>query len=455
MLWNSRFKENMHEDAFEFSKSISFDINLLNEDIEQNIAHCKMLNTLGIIRNDELEEIITGLNRLPEIFTNDENRIISEYEDIHTAIEKELKQLIGDTADKIHTGRSRNDQVATITRMWIKNKSEEIINSLINLQKIFVQTSKEHLLTLLPGYTHLQWAQPVSLAHHLLAYVEMFERDKKRFQFVFEEADESPLGSGALAGSTIELNREMTADLLHFNKISTNSMDAVSDRDYIADFLNACSLGMVHLSKFCEEIILWSTKEWNFVELPDEFSTGSSLMPQKKNPDFNELIRGKTSRVISNQFNLLGVIKGTPLTYNRDFQEDKEPLFDSYKTYFYSIKLISQMTSKLKINSKRFADEINGDFIFATDIADWLVIKGVPFRQAHNIVGGLVRYCESNKKKLNELTLEEYRKFSSLFNDDVYSLSSAAKCLERKKTVGSPNPEYVSKEINKWEKFLN
>ncbi len=452
MLWNKRFDKNLSHDAFSFSTSINIDIELFEKDIQQNRAHSKMLNSIGLITDDELNAIFSGLDKLVEKFKNNDIKDLYKYEDIHSAIELELKNIIGDLADKIHTGRSRNDQVATIFRMWIKEKSSELIKYCRELQINLIETAKKHIDTIIPGYTHLQRAQPVSLAHHLLAYVEMLERDINRLQSTFEETDYSPLGSGALAGSSLPLDREMTKDLLGFKGICSNSMDAVSDRDFALDFLNCCSIGMMHLSRFSEEIILWCSSEWNFMILSDEYSTGSSLMPQKKNPDITELIRGKTGRVCGNQLSLLSTLKGLPLTYNRDLQEDKDPVIDSFNQYSNALKLLSDIIKTASFNKNRFTEELNGDYAFATDIVDWLVLKGVAFRQAHSIVGKIVKYAVSNQKKLNELTLNEYKQFFSGFDESVFKLSLVDKCLERKKTYGSPNPKFVLEEIKKYER---
>ena len=451
MLWGSRFKDKLNQSALEFSSSLSFDINLIHEDLIVSKAHAEMLAKIQIISTEEKKQIINGLDLIEKQFDNgswiptDEN-----FEDIHSAVEAKLFELIGNTAGKLHTGRSRNDQVATDLRLWVKKTSLELIRRISQLQKNFLEIAGNHINTLMPGYTHLQRAQPVSLAFHLLAYVEMFERDKRKLNFVHHEADVSPLGSGALAGSTLPLDIKYTAEKLGFTDISSNSIDAISDRDFVLDFLHCCVIGMLHLSRLSEEIIIWSSSEWNFIKLSDEYTTGSSLMPQKKNPDIAELIRGKTGRVNGNYISLVTVLKGLPLSYNRDLQEDKEPLFDSVETYHNSLLLTGQMIETMEINTERFKEELNGDFSLSTDLADWLVIKGVPFREAHNIVGEIVKYCEAKNMKFGSLTLTELKRINPVFNKQAREIFDIKNVLSRKKTLGSPNPDLVKLEIEKW-----
>lgn len=451
MLWGGRFKDKLNEDALKFSSSLAFDINLIFEDLLVSKVHAGMLAEIKIITDDEAGKIISGLDAIELQFKNGTwYPETAQYEDIHSAIEDKLFEMIGDTAGKLHTGRSRNDQIATDLRLWVKKRAGELKSELRNLQKIFLDKAEEHINTLMPGYTHLQRAQPISLAFHLLAYIEMFERDKERLDFVYKEADVSSLGSGALAGSTLPLNRKYTSEKLGFTEISRNALDAVSDRDFVLDFLNCCVTGMIHLSKIAEEIIIWSTTEWNFIKLSDEYSTGSSLMPQKKNPDIAELIRGRTGRVIGNYISLATVLKGLPLSYNRDLQEDKEPLFDSVETYNNAIMLTGKMIQTMEVNIERFKGELSEDFSIATDIADWLVMKGIPFRQAHNIVGELVKYCEETDKKLNQLANDELRRINPIFTEEVFKVFDVENILSRKQTTGSPNPGFVSAEIERW-----
>ncbi|MCK5086217.1 MAG: argininosuccinate lyase, partial [Melioribacteraceae bacterium] len=331
---------------------------------------------------------------------------INKFEDIHSAIESRLFELIGNTAGKLHSGRSRNDQVATSFKLWMKKALNETVNEIILLQSALISKAENHTETIMPGYTHLQRAQPISFAFHSLAYVEMLERDKKRLLFTLDETDQSPLGSGALAGSTLPLDRYFTSQKLGFGKLASNALDAVSDRDFVLDFLNAVVLGMMHLSRLSEELILWSSSEWNFIKIGDDFTTGSSLMPQKKNPDMAELIRGKSGRAYGNYISVATMLKGLPLSYNRDMQEDKEPVFDSFNTYVNSLQIMNGMINSIRVNEKRFVKVLDGDFIFATELAEWLVLKGIPFREAHSIVGEIVRLAEEKNLKLNQLSIE-------------------------------------------------
>jgi len=451
MLWGGRFSKSLNQKALEFSSSLAFDVTLIEEDIEVSVAHSAMLAKIGILTKEEAQQIHSGLEKIRNEFLNETWQPDSaRFEDIHSAIESRLKELIGETADKLHTGRSRNDQVAADLRLWTKKNADQLKNVITELQKQLIKTSEEHSETIIPGYTHLQRAQPISFAFHLLAYVEMLERDKQRMQFVLDEVDVSPLGCGALAGSTLPLDRDFTAQKLGFAKNSANALDAISDRDFVLDFLNACSVGMMHLSRLSEEIILWTSQEWKFVRLSDDVTTGSSLMPQKKNSDLAELIRGKSGRVFGNAFGFLSTMKSLPLSYNRDFQEDKEPLFDSVHTYITSLEVMRLMFIGIEINSERFTEELNGDFSLATDLADWLVLKGIPFRQAHHLVGEVVKLAETKKCKLNQLTLEELKKISALFDETALQLFDISTTLQRKKTFGSPNPEMVRDQILFW-----
>ena len=448
MLWGGRFKEQLNEKALRFSSSLKVDINLILEDIEGSKAHAGMLSKVGIISANEAENIIAGLDKikddwLSKTWAPDE----SKFEDIHSAVEARLYEIIGETAGKLHTGRSRNDQVATDIKLWIKNASYAVLEQIKNLQLTLLNISEEHTETIISGYTHLQRAQPVSLAFHMLAYFEMLERDKTRFQFVIKASDESPLGSSALAGSTLPLDRNYTSAFLGFNKPTENALDSVSNRDFILDFLHACSVGMMHLSRLSEEIIIWSTSEWNFLKLGDNFTTGSSLMPQKKNPDMAELIRGKTGRVYGNYIALATTMKSLPLSYNRDLQEDKEPLFDSYVTYEDSLEIMNGMLKSASFNSEKFSSELKGDFSLATDLADWLVLKGVPFREAHHIVGEVVRKLEDEGKNFSDASVEFLKGINSVFDESAIECFNIESALNRKKTVGSPNPGMVKKQV--------
>lgn len=456
MLWGSRFSKQFDSKALEFSSSLSYDINLIEWDIKVSKAHSNMLNKIGIITSEENQSIQNSLDTILLQF-NEGNWIpsVSEFEDVHSAIESKLTELIGNTGKKLHTARSRNDQVITDVRLWIKFASIKLREQIIDLQKSLVEVAEDNINTVIPGYTHLQRAQPISFAFHLLAYLEMLERDKSRFGFSFDQADENVLGSGALAGSTIALDREFTTHELGFSNISKNALDSVSNRDFILDFLHSCNLSMLHLSRLSEEIILWTSYEWNFIKLGDEYTTGSSLMPQKKNPDLAELIRGKNGRTFGNYFALLSTIKSLPLSYNRDLQEDKEGMFDSYFTLFDSLILMSVMIKSINVTKDRFVQDIDGSFMLATDLADYLVLKGIPFRDAHDILGKIVKFATEENKKLNQITLHEFKNFSPLFEEDVYNSLSVVTCLQNKKTYGSPNPKFVSTAISDYKKMLN
>ncbi len=456
MLWGSRFEKDLDENAFDFSSSLNIDYRLFEYDIKVSKAHVKMLAQTKIISDDDSKIIIDGLQKIQSEWDSQKwNPLNEKFEDIHSAIESKLKEFIGETAGKLHTGRSRNDLVATSFRMLIKDYSKNLIVLIKIFQKTLMKISEENIYTVIPGYTHLQRAQPISLAFHLLAYVEMMERDKKRFQFVFSEADVMPLGSGALAGSSLPLNRNITKDELGFNSISNNALDAVSDRDFVIDFANACSVTMIHLSRLCEEIILWSGKEFNFLKLSDQFTTGSSLMPQKKNPDIAELIRGKSAKVLGNLTTLNTLMKGLPLSYNRDMQEDKEPAFNSYDILLTSLKLISEMINTADFNKERFIEELKNDSMVATDIVDWIVTKNIPFREAHKIVGELVKFSEIEKKPIQKLSVQELKLINEIFDESVLSIMNFENALSIKKTEGSPNPIFVKQLIQNWKFTLS
>ena len=455
MLWGSRFDKKFDKGAMEFSSSLSFDVDLIEWDIKVSKAHANMLSKIGIITKEENKKILQGLDII--LFKYKEKTWEPDkslFEDIHSAVESELTNVIGKVGKKLHTGRSRNDQVITDVRLWVKNNIALLLQDTTLLQKSLIELADKNTETLMPGYTHLQRAQPISLAFHLLAYVEMFERDKNRLRFTFNEADECTLGSGALAGSTIQLDREMTADELGFSRISQNALDAVSNRDFLMDFLHSCNLAMMHLSRFSEELIYWSSYEWNFIKLGDRFTTGSSLMPQKQNPDIPELIRGKSGRVFGNYSALITVLKSLPLSYNRDMQEDKEGIFDSFKTLQNSLIMMTALIESMEIQKTRFIYEIDGSFMLATDLADYLVQKGIPFRDAHDILGRIVKFASKKNIKLNKIKLEDFKKFSELFEEDVKNYLSAETCLQNKKTLGSPNPKMVKESINNWKEKL-
>lgn len=455
MLWGGRFTEKLNDMAMEFSSSLSFDIVLIDEDIQVSVAHAEMLTTIGILTTDESLKLVGGLKSILELYHSGKWQPSElEFEDIHSAIEAKLFELVGDTAGKLHTGRSRNDQVATGFRLWNKKAITNLFKQLSIFQQALLALSEIHTETIMPGYTHLQRAQPISFAFHLLAYVEMLERDKTRLQFVLTETDSSPLGCGALAGSTLPLDRNITTEKLGFYKPSSNALDAISDRDFVLDFLNACNIGMMHISRLSEELILWSTSEFNFIKLGDAFTTGSSLMPQKKNPDMAELSRGKTGRVYGNYTAIATMMKGLPLSYNRDMQEDKEPIFDSFKNYSQALSMMTGMINTLSVNENRFVEELEGDFLFATELAEWLVIKGIPFRESHHIVGEVVKVAEDNNVKLHQLTIAQLTDINSIFDETALEVFKVDGALYRKKTFGSPNPDMVKSEIEKWKELL-
>jgi argininosuccinate lyase len=451
MLWGGRFDEPLDQASLEFSSSLNDDINLFEEEILCGKAYAEMLCQIKIISKKELSIIIQGLNTLDKEWN--EGKLIADskkYEDVHSLIESRLYKLIGNTAGKLRSGRSRNDQVVTSLRMWLKKSSCGIMDLLNELQKCFIQIADKHVDTIIPGYTHLQHAQPVSLAHHLLAYVEMLERDKKRFDFVISQCDSMPLGSGALAGSTLPIDSKFLQKKLGFASICKNSLDGVSDRDFVLDFLNACSTGMMHLSRLSEELILWSTKEWRFIKISDSFTTGSSLMPQKKNPDIAELIRGKASKVFANYQSVIAMLKGLPLSYNRDMQEDKPSVFNSFYIYLTSLKLMNGMMKTVTFNGSALFEKIKNGSTMATDAADWLVSKGIPFKEAHNIIGALVKYSLKNKIDFKDLTVKDLKKVNPVLNKELLTLLKVEGSLQRKKTFGSPNPAFVKKQIAKW-----
>jgi argininosuccinate lyase len=455
MLWGSRFKTKLNDSAMEFSSSLRVDINLIEEDLLVNKAHTEMLEQIGIISQDEMKSIIDGLNTIHKEFEEGTWKPEPEkYEDIHSAIEGRLFELIGDTAGKLHTGRSRNDQVATDLRLWVKKTIKDIISGLNNFQVTLLNLAEDNVETIIPGYTHLQRAQPISLAFHLMAYIEMLERDKMRFNFAFKQANVSPLGAGSIAGSTLPIDPEFTSWKLGFEKHFSNAMDAISDRDFVIDFINSCVIGQMHLSRLSEELILWSTSEWKFIKISDEYSTGSSLMPQKKNPDIAELVRGRSGKILGNYVNIVSVLKALPLSYNRDLQEDKEPVFSSFNIYSSNLKILNKIIESIEINKERFTEELKGDYLLSTDIVDWLVLQGINFRESHSIVGEIVKYLEDSGKDFNKLTLDEMKKINPIFNEDVLEYLRLEKSLARKQSKGSPNPEMLKNQIKKWKSKL-
>ncbi len=409
--------------ASDFTASVHYDQRLYHEDIAGSVAHARMLGRQGIISAGDTDKIVDGLSQIMGEIETGEFEWNPDLEDIHMNVESRLYELIGEAAGRLHTARSRNDQVATDTRLWTQTACGRAFEAVVSLQNALVELAEKHVDTILPGYTHMQRGQPVVLAHHLMAYFEMFDRDATRFAQTAESADIMPLGSGAMAGVPYPIDREWVADQLGFGEISRNSMDAVSDRDFIIEFLTASSLAMAHLSRLAEELIIWSSDEFGFIKLTDEFTSGSSIMPQKRNPDFAELIRGKTGRVYGSLIALLTTIKGLPLTYNRDLQEDKEGLFDAADTVIISLESAAGMISGLTINVDRMRQAAENSFVLATDIADYLVGKGVPFREAYIAVSDLSKQCIAAGKGFSELTLEDFRSASKLFDEDVMEIT--------------------------------
>ncbi|MCM3088693.1 argininosuccinate lyase [Bhargavaea ginsengi] len=448
-LWGGRFQKSAEEWVDEFGASIGFDRELVLEDLEGSTAHVKMLGKCGILTQDETEAILGGLEKLKKQAKADELEYSVELEDIHLNLEKKLTDDIGPVGGKLHTGRSRNDQVATDMHLYLKERTKEIIALTEDFQKAILEQADAHVETLAPGYTHLQRAQPVSFAHHLMAYFWMLERDKGRFTDSLKRVDLSPLGAGALAGTTFPIDRHYSAELLGFAGVYENSMDAVSDRDFIVEFLSASSLLMAHLSRLAEEIILWSSQEFGFIELDDAFSTGSSIMPQKKNPDMAELIRGKTGRVYGNLVGLLTTLKGLPLAYNKDMQEDKEGMFDTVKTVTGSLRIFAGMIRTMTVNTDVMEQEVSKDFSNATELADYLAAKGMPFREAHEVTGKLVFTCIQKGCVLKDLSLSDMQQESALIEEDIYDVLAPVAAVRRRNSYGGTGFDQVRVQIEK------
>ena len=454
-LWGGRFTGETNELVAKYNSSITFDSRFWREDIKGSMAHALMLGNRGIISNEEAELIHKTLTEIYSDFESGKLEIDMTAEDIHSFVEATLTERIGDAGKKLHTGRSRNDQVALDMRMYSRNAAAEIGKKLKKLLTTIFSIMKENTETYMPGFTHLQKAQPVTLAHHLGAYFEMFSRDRSRLKDARERMNYSPLGSGALAGTTYPLDREMTAHALDFYGPTENSMDGVSDRDYLIELLSCFSLIMMHLSRFSEEIIIWNSNEYRFIEIDDAYSTGSSIMPQKKNPDIAELVRGKTGRVYGSLTTLLTALKGLPLAYNKDLQEDKEAFFDALDTVSDSITLFEGMLSTLTFNKEVMAQSAKNGFTNATDAADYLVVHGIPFRDAHGIIGRLVLYCIDKKCALDDLTLDEFKQFSPTFDQDIYEAISLKTCVEKRNTIGAPGPSAMERMLQHCEEVLN
>ena len=438
----------------DFHSSISFDQRLYQEDIEGSIAHATMLGSIGVLSSDEKEQIVEGLKRILEEIKAGNIVFSQKAEDIHMNVETILTEKIGDVAKKLHTGRSRNDQVATDLKLYAKKEVVEIKGYLAAMIETLTEIAEAHTGTIMPGYTHLQKAQPITLAHHMLAYVEMFKRDYGRLSDAYRRMNVLPLGSGALAGTTFPLDRELTRTLLGFEEVTLNSLDGVSDRDYVVEVEAALSLVMVHLSRLSEEIILWSTDEFKFVTLDDGYSTGSSIMPQKKNPDIAELVRGKSGRVFGHLVATLTMLKGLPLAYNKDMQEDKEAFFDAVDTVKKSLMIFNPMLATMKVNKDKMSYQAARGFTNATDAADYLAKKGLPFREAHSVIGRMVAYCLDEGKSLDQLSIEEYKGFSSYFEEDIYKAIDLLTCVNDRNVVGGPAVSIVLKHIDNTKEWL-
>ncbi|MFC7063093.1 argininosuccinate lyase [Halobacillus seohaensis] len=446
-LWGGRFTKPTDKLVEEYTSSIGFDVKLALQDIQGSLAHVDMLGKCGIITEEESAQITEGLHIIQKKIENDEVEFSVEHEDIHMNIEKLLIDEIGPVGGKLHTGRSRNDQVATDMHLYLKEKTNYLIQLVEAVQNALASQAESHVDTILPGYTHLQRAQPVSFAHHLLAYFWMFERDKERLKDSVKRIDWSPLGAAALAGTPYPVDRKMAAETLGFENVYPNSLDAVSDRDFILEFLSISSILITHISRLSDELILWSSQEFDFVELDDAFCTGSSIMPQKKNPDVPELLRGKTGRIYGNLMGLLTLLKGLPLAYNKDMQEDKEGMFDTVDTLDGALSLLAPMLSSMEVKSSNMRQAVNEDYSNATDIADYLAVKGLPFRQAHEVIGQIVLYSIQKQKYLLDLTLEEYKEFSDLFEDDIYEKLAPDHVVAARISEGGTGFEQVREQL--------
>jgi len=453
-MWEGRFSKNLDKRTNDFNSSIKFDYKLYKEDISGSIAHAKMLAKQNIIQKEDEEKIIFGLNSILKDIESSNLEFDPNAEDIHMFIESELTKRIGNSGKKLHTARSRNDQVALDVRMYLKKQNLEIIKNLKKLITTLIFKAKENTETIMPGYTHMQRAQPITFAHHLMAYAEMFKRDIERLNETYTRTDICPIGSCALAGTTYNLDREFEAKELGFSKVSANSLDGVSDRDFIIELLSDISIIMMHLSRISEEIILWSSWEFKFIELDDSFSTGSSIMPQKKNPDITELIRGKTGRVYGNLMGMLTVMKGTPLAYNKDMQEDKELIFDAIDTVNLSLSTINPLIDTMLVLKENMKAGAEKGFINATDCADYLVEKGIPFRDAYKIVGNIVKYCIQNNTTLEKLDIKTYKEFNDCFEEDIYNAVDLMNCVNKRDVIGGPSKRQVEFQIAKFEKWL-
>jgi len=447
--WDGRFSEPTDKAVERFTSSIDVDKRLYQHDINGSIAHCRMLGECGILAVEEANAIIEGLEKVRAEIDQGQFEFTDRLEDIHMHVEDRLAAHVGALARKLHTGRSRNDQIALDARLYLRDETKDIINALVELRRAIVSFAEAHSAVVLPGYTHLQRAQPVLLAHHLMAYYEMFTRDTERFREVLERINVMPLGAAALAGTTYPIDRAYAAGLLGFPKVSENSMDAVSDRDFMMEFLSAASISMIHFSRLSEELIIWSSAEFRFIEISDAFATGSSIMPQKKNPDVPELVRGKSGRVIGSLISLLTLMKSLPLAYNRDMQEDKAPLMDAVETVKSCIDIYCRMLPNIRVNEKVMTAAAQTGYLNATDLADYLVGRGMAFREAHGCAGRAVTYALESARELHELTLDELNSFSSLIEDDIYDALSLEAMVDRRRSYGGTARENVISQIQK------
>lgn len=454
-LWGGRFRKSTDKKVDDFNSSIRFDKRMYKQDIKGSIAHATMLGKQGIIPQEDAELIVDELKNIMRDIEDGKVKFLIDAEDIHMNIEKILTDRIGDAGKRLHTGRSRNDQVALDIRMYLMDETVDIEDMLVETMHTFVKLAKKHIDTIMPGYTHLQKAQPVTFAHHCMAYYEMFKRDYSRLVDCRKRTNIMPLGSGALAGTTYPLDREFVADMLGFDDVTMNSLDGVSDRDFVIELANCLALIMMHASRFSEELILWSSNEFSFVEMDDAYSTGSSIMPQKKNPDVAELIRGKAGRVYGNLMGLLTMMKGIPLAYNKDMQEDKEQIFDSIDTVKLCLPVFCDMIETMTVNVNTMYEGAKGGFTNATDAADYLVKKGLPFRDAHAVIGNMVFYCIENNKAIVDLSMEEMKQFSEIIEEDIYDAVSMKTCVNDRNVIGGPAREMSLKAIKKAERYIN
>ncbi len=454
-LWGGRFQKATDTEVDDFNSSIRFDKRMYKQDIKGSIAHATMLGKQGIIPRSDADKIVKELHNILADIEAGKVEFLIDAEDIHMNIEKILTDRIGDAGKRLHTGRSRNDQVALDMRMYLMDETAEILEMLKHTMEVFLDLAREHTDTIMPGYTHLQKAQPITFAHHAMAYFEMFKRDYQRLSDCRERTNVMPLGSGALAGTTYPLDREFVAKELGFSAVTMNSLDGVSDRDFVLELASGLSILMMHMSRFSEELILWSSNEFSFVEMDDAFSTGSSIMPQKKNPDVAELIRGKTGRVYGDLMGLLTMMKGIPLAYNKDMQEDKEQIFDAIDTVKLCLPVFADMISTMRINRENMYEGAKGGFTNATDAADYLVKKGLPFRDAHAVIGRMVFYCIENNKTIDDLSMEEMKEFSDIIEDDIYEAVSMETCVNDRNVIGGPAKEQTAKAIKEEEEFFS